>query len=270
MFKVFFHNCVDYFYHVSTKQIYNKTIEETKLTPLSYKNIRHRLWDYNTRKIILMSATFNHLDVERLGLNERNCKYIFTSSPIPAKNRPFIVDKTAKMVYGQYDAGLEKISAKIKEIIARHAGKKGLIHTTYTLAEALKNKLSEFNNILIHTPETRLDTYKDFLASKDGILIGCGLSEGIDLAGFDYGWQVITKIQWPSLGDAYMKYLSTNIPERYTWEAIRTIIQQYGRICRTPTDYGVTYMLDSGFESLYKRAACLFPKYFQEAVEWRN
>jgi hypothetical protein len=59
-------------------------------------------------------------------------------------------------------------------------------------------------------------------------------------------------------------------------ETARTTVQQAGRICRTPTDYGITYILDASFASFYRRATDrkpnyeLFPDYFVDAMIWGN
>jgi Rad3-related DNA helicase len=73
------------------------------------------------------------------------------------------------------------------------------------------------------------------------------------------------------LADPLNKYFSQEDPEVYNAEVIRGVVQQSGRICRTPTDIGTTYILDASFQSLYWRCrkSGLFPDYFLEALEWK-
>jgi len=49
---------------------------------------------------------------------------------------------------------------------------------------------------------------------------------------------------------------------------MNTVVQAYGRAVRAPDDKGVTFVLDSNFWPLYKRAYT--PKHFKEAVKWLN
>ena len=52
----------------------------------------------------------------------------------------------------------------------------------------------------------------------------------------------------------------------YDADALNTVVQATGRAVRTPTDQGVTYVLDGNFWSLYARAYS--PQSFKETVRW--
>ena len=57
-------------------------------------------------------------------------------------------------------------------------------------------------------------------------------------------------------------------PEWYDWQAIKAILQACGRVCRTPTDRGVTYIFDQKFRRLYTEREYLFPNWFKDSVRW--
>jgi Rad3-related DNA helicase len=157
------------------------------------------------------------------------------------------------------------VCAEIEKLAQEHPGK-GLVHITYGLIPHFKKYLTD-ERYLWHTPATRGAVYEEFIASTEPrILMACGMAEGIDLAGPDYQWQVIAKIQFPSLMDALVRRQKEAEPEWYDWQTIKTTIQQTGRICRSVDDYGVTYILDSSFEFLFNKRRGLFPKYIQQAM----
>jgi Rad3-related DNA helicase len=90
--------------------------------------------------------------------------------------------------------------------------------------------------------------------------------EGIDLA-YDSGrWQIISKVPWPSLADPAIKYLCKLDNEWYAWETVKTLLQGCGRICRTPDDFGATYIFDSTFNRLYNENPNFFPLWFRNSV----
>ena len=91
--------------------------------------------------------------------------------------------------------------------------------------------------------------------------------EGIDLP-YDAGrWQILAKVPYPSLADPAIKYMASIDEEYYAWETIKTVLQACGRICRTPEDYGVTYIFDKSFERLYNQNNELWPLWFQNSVQ---
>ena len=73
-------------------------------------------------------------------------------------------------------------------------------------------------------------------------------------------------VPWQSLADPAIQERLATRPESYAWSAVRTILQGTGRVCRTPTDRGVTYMLDTGFKMLYNKNEALFPRWFKESM----
>jgi Rad3-related DNA helicase len=238
------------------------------IRPVTLQHTKQSLWKKHP-KIILMSATLHPSDVEYLGLRGRSCAYIEVNSPIPKENRPIIVKPITQMSYQNLPIAVPKICTEINSLLTKHSGK-GIVHITYGLIPLFKKYLKD-PRFVWHTKANRLKVYEKFREAKDNqVLMACGMSEGIDLAGKEYEWQVIAKVQFPSLADALVKRQKESEPQWYAWQAIKTTIQQSGRICRTPTDYGVTYILDSSFNFLYQRNRVLFPRYIQETLTWQK
>ena len=242
--------------------------ECVEVKPISLKTVPHQMWpDGEVKKVVMMSATIYDKDIERLGIKRKRVKHIYCNSPINKDNRPVFVIPVASMSYRNIKESSKIMCSKIKEIEKEHGGK-GIVHITYGLAKEFKKHLKG-RRYMWHTELTREDTYKKFLESKDNkILMACGMGEGIDLVGEDYEWQVVAKTMFPSLADPLNQHFVQKDPIVYTLEAVRSTVQQSGRICRTPSDFGVTYILDANFARLYKRNYKLFPDYFIESMIW--
>lgn len=229
------------------------------------------LWPKHVEKIVLLSATLSRKDIEQLGMGDKRITFIEADSPINAENRPIVIPSNCKpMSYQSQDDNLVFLINYIKELAAYHKDEKGLIHLTYGLAEKLQLALegTELDKRMIyHDKDNKMEQYQLFRDAPDPvILVASGMYEGIDLP-YDSGrWQVLGKVPWPSLAEPAIKYLTSLDPEYYAWETIKTVLQACGRICRTPTDFGVTYIFDKTFKRLYNDNPEFFPKWYKSSV----
>jgi ATP-dependent DNA helicase DinG len=89
---------------------------------------------------ILMSATFPPKAVlaATLGLETGDIEYIEIPSAFPAANRPVLLHPVADMAMKTFEEELPKLLRGIEEIMEKHAGEKGMIHTaSWKLNEAV-------------------------------------------------------------------------------------------------------------------------------------
>jgi len=221
-------------------------------------------------KIVLMSATIGPKDIEQLGLDRRRVTYLSCSSPIPASSRPTVYQPVASASKENLVRGTEEMYQYIiNELAPYHSGQKGLIHATYEQADLLRRQIPRSNRFLFHTKEDKLDVLAQFINSPVGdgqILVASGMYEGLDLPYDLARWQVITKIPWISLADVAVRYKADREPDWYYWETLKKLIQACGRVCRTPTDMGITYILDSTMSRLWRDGAHLAPQWWLDAV----
>jgi len=224
-----------------------------------------------TKKVLLLSATIGPLDRVELGIKDGDVAYYESGSPIPPERRPFIVWPVASMRSAMQQESLPVATEAILKIAQKHKEQKGLIHATYSLALFLKKVIQNdhpelAHRFMFHDKKDKLDIYDQFRSHKmPMILVGSGMSEGIDLAEDAARWQIICKVMYPSLGDDVHKWRCYNAPALYNWDAVKVIIQQSGRICRGPTDYGITYFIDSDIKFLEQRTPNAWPKWFLQA-----
>lgn len=222
-------------------------------------------------KLVFMSATINELDVFDLGISkEAKILKLELPSIIPPARRPVIPLDIGNINYGNLKQMAPRIVEYIKDIANFHTGKKGLVHATYSTAAAIRPLLYDDPRFILHTADDSKRQFELWQESADKIFIASGYEEGIDLLGDEYEWQILTRIPWPSLADpAISKKSSIAGQAWYIWQALKATIQATGRICRDPTDYGVTYILDSNWDRLIKEGTKhrLIPDFFSDILQ---
>jgi Rad3-related DNA helicase len=238
-----------------------------KIKPLSVADKAPFLWPGKIKRIILMSATISQKDIEFMGLGDRVVRFVDTLSPIPVERRPLAPLNIANMSYSNQEKSIPLIADQIKKLADKHAGESGLVHATYGVAQKLKTYLKDDDRFIFHNQLDKSFKFKEFVEKSDKVLIGSGFAEGIDLKGDLARWQAIAKIPYPSLADSSNRWLANNDSEYYTWLTAREVLQMYGRVSRGEDDYGITYVLDSSWESWYDRCESLLPKWFRESIQ---
>lgn len=243
-----------------------------KLLPLDVRSVGDKyIWPQNkVKKLILLSATFNKQDLIDLGLNNKKVLILTGESCIPPENRPIVfLNKTGLyMNYNNIKHNLINIKNLILFIINKYPNKKGVVHLTYAL---MKELYPLFNNqkdfIFFFSKEEKEEAYIKFLnSSPPKVLFAAGMYEGIDLPKDLGTYQIITKVPYPSLSSPAMRHIAQENPKKYANYAVRQLVQASGRICRTPDDYGITYIIDKCFEKLYNNHNDLFPSFFKESL----
>jgi Rad3-related DNA helicase len=236
-----------------------------RVYPLSPKNNRPILWPPSrTKKIFLMSATISESEIAELGLDDRRVKYYEAASVIPPDNRPAILYPLGSMSYYKSKDTLDKVEDFIYYCLENEKGK-GFIHATYGVAARLRARLNH-PRLMYHTKDNKAKQFEKWVASKDGVFIGAGMTEGINLKGKLASWQIVTKCPFPSLADPAIRAKKDLDEKWYVWVTIRDVLQAYGRVCRGPEDYGKTFIVDSAFTMLYNKHRDLFPDWFKESV----
>lgn len=245
-----------------------------KLVPIDVRDQPPLLWPLGkVKKIILLSATINRTDIEELGLDKRRVRIISAPSPIPAENRPVEVGPCINLSFRHQAKTVPEMAQRLLELLARHP-EKGFVHAPYGTAALLKKQLEGTSDRwLFHDNTDKSEVFDAFLKSPTGegkVLIASGMYEGVDLKEDIARWQVIAKVPWPSLAEPAIAFKAEMSPEWYNWETAKQVIQAVGRVCRTPTDYGITYIWDSTFERLYNENPELFSDSFKQAVRFNN
>jgi len=210
-----------------------------------------------------------------LGLDPQKVAWKNLSSTFPIANRPVHMVMLGSMGRQAYDETLPKLLSTTTKILNKHKGTKGLIHChSYKLGKAIYDHLlttEHASRVLF--PEVARDRNELFarhrLTTEPTVLLSPSMTEGFSLDDDLARFQIIAKMPFPYLGDKQIAAKKDLDQDWYTLQTVMTIIQACGRIVRSDTDYGDTYILDRDFYRLYNDDNLqFFPKWFEDAFVW--
>lgn len=243
-----------------------------KMLPVDTKGLKHGEWylwpSPMVKKLVLMSATISEFDIQAFSLGDLRVKYIEAASPIPAEQRPVVIPAEHRSLARKHQVeNLPLFAEFVQHIAAENPDTKGLVHVPYSVAALLHEYLRADSRYIFHDRHSKMAQYRAFRESDEPrILVASGMYEGIDLPGDLCRWQIIAKIPYPSLADPALRYMARKSGRWYAWQSIKDTLQASGRVCRNPTDYGVTYIYDSCFERLFEDNEDMFPSWFKDAL----
>jgi Rad3-related DNA helicase len=206
-----------------------------------------------TKKMVFLSATYSIQDLKDLGLDRNRILFVTVGSPIPVDRRPIYVKPilSNRVVDGYKD--LNEVLEVLEVLARRFPNNKGIAHMTYSMSKEMrKRKIPETlkARLIFHDSTDKLSKLQEFYKSENAIFIGCGVSEGLDLKDDLARFGVVCKIPWGSLADPVTARKAEGDPDWYTWKAATSVMQACGRVCRSATDYGEMYILDSSYKRI--------------------
>lgn len=227
-------------------------------------------WEYllsTALNNVLMSATVGMKAAfdDNIGMKYSFEKHSYMQripSTFDFSRSPIFIDRRYKMSYADKATSLPHIKNAIYEIVRQFKNFRGMIQTgSYDIAK----------NIYDNAPadvKKRLHLYinsseKDWVieqhcSSKDSVLIGPTLMEGIDLPDDLCRFIIIAKVPFPNLSDDLVKAKMKLFPRWYDSATSNNVIQGIGRGNRNATDWCVTYILDGCFDALLRRTKMQF------------
>ena len=224
--------------------------------------------------VVAASATVIDPDMllAELGIPKAEAAFVKTDYSFDYQRRQ-IIRKYVGAVSSKTEQALSgKLVNAVMELATAHAGERGIIHTpSYNLSNALFDRLSTLSPRFVKfTPAKRTEIINHFLSGTlgpDVILVGPGMSEGIDGIDDALRWQVITKMPWPSMADPLVVALRSSgrqsLADKWVnWKTVQSLSQTVGRVCRHAEDHGVTYVLDSNMDRLIQH----LPPYVVKAI----
>ena len=209
-----------------------------------------------------------------LGLDPDKVAWLNLNSTFPVENRRVYLTMVGSMSKRNRSSTMPSFLMFVQKIMECHKDTKGIIHcTSYELGKAIYQGLlgtSHANRLLF--PQSSDDRDPMFDVHKRSldptIIISPSMGEGFDFAEDLARWQIIAKIPYPYLGDMQISAKKDLDPEWYDLQAVSSIIQSCGRVVRSDTDRGDTYLLDSDFIALWEKNKEKFPRWFTDALVW--
>lgn len=252
------------------------TVEKTQ--KLKYKRVVFRpltvdqfaadsLLNFGEHRLYLSATILDHKSFCRsLGLNHQDAEFIRVPSTFPVKNRRMYFTNTGYMNMKKLDETLPKIVTDVMKALDYHKEEKGLIHChSYKIANHIEENCGN-TRLLFHTSENRETILQNFIASrKPLVLVSPSMTEGLDLKDDLARWEIIVKIPYLYIGDKQVARRMQTDPDWYTWQTCLTLVQSYGRIFRSETDWGTAYMFDSGAKYFIQKNRSILPEWFLEA-----
>jgi Rad3-related DNA helicase len=232
--------------------------------------LMHKYFHRWTGFRVFMSATFADPSDYLLSISLRGAKYIKVESSFDFSKSPIYFYNKRKMSYNHINGNLPWLYEQVNDILDQHHGESGIIHSaSYDLSMKIFQNLTPKNRkrVLVYNgTEEKRKTLELLKFSKDKVLIGPSLLEGLDLKDDWSRFQVFAKVPYLSLGDRFVKAKLAINPAWYRWKAIINILQGTGRSVRSETDWAVTYILDGSLSDLIHNNRRAFPKEFMERI----
>lgn len=240
---------------------------KAEFKPLTISDYSDQLLQFGNIRLF-MTGTLGNKDkfCKWIGIDPQETYYIYVKSPFPVENRPIYKAYVGSMSNNRW--GNPAAITKIKEIIHKHHGQKGVIHTSSNQQAWYIKKELNSKNVWVAQGPTREDTIRRFESSrKPVILVGAGIKDGVDFKGDKCRFQIIFKIPYPSLAGKQVNIRMHYDESWYNYQTIMPLMQAYGRGIRDKDDYCNCYILDNDFEKLLNKFRYLFNEYFLEAIQ---
>ena len=255
----------------------NGMANKIQARPLYVNPFAHDLLFSHADRVIVFSATILNMPLwaKNLNIKPEDVEHIQTPCEFPVENRPVHLEFCGNMGRKHFtrdanpkDPTQPKFVAKVKQLLKRHEGQRGLIHChSFALSKVLREEVRSKRFLFQADFGGDKQLMMSALASvENAVIVAPAMSEGFDFKDDLARFQIIAKIPWPSLGDKVIKERAARDDVYFGWLTCLKLIQSYGRIVRSKNDWGYSYIIDSGFKSFYGRHSKMLPGWFQEAV----
>lgn len=278
-------------YHLEVESITNKIGDghmpfAIRLAPLEARGFFDKALGNMADYSVFCSATTGPAELFQAthGM-ERPTAYIEAGTPFPAANRPVYHVPIGSLTRKNIDANLPLVAQKCVDIAKwstdapdgrhNHLKQKGVIHTyTNRITDAVVDAFRKAGMlkrcmILRGGGPQRMELLEAFKHDPEPkILISPSAMIGLSLDDDLGRWQVIVKTPYAHLGTPAVAYRKDTIDGWYSWQTTKDLIQTFGRIVRSPEDWGTTYILDTAFENHWRWNQDQFPYYIKNAIQF--
>ncbi len=222
------------------------------------------------KRVLLMSATSNRVK-ESLKLTDKECKVLSTEYLYDLDNRKiFSVAGTSKLNYSTKEKVIPEYIDICDKIIGMYDDKANiLVHSSsYWLSEEILKASKLKDRIVIPKSSEEIMELEENLKPDSGkIIVSPAMLEGVNLPGGIVKCQIIFKLPYASLGDAWVKLKTDRDEGWYKANTLFRVIQASGRIIRGPSDKGEMFILDSSFNYLINNTKKYTPNWWYETIK---
>ena len=239
-----------------------------KLQPIWAEKLTPSYLFYDIDKVLLVSATITKEVAEQLGIDVASPAFRMfdMGSVFPPERRPFIFLPTIEVRYDNSEAEHAMLFKRVDDLLAARQDRRTLIHTiSYALADKTRAWSALGSQIITHKSGELPAAMERFIGSSPPVSLASPvIKEGYDFKDHHARFQIILKIARLDSRDPLTKARKSTNKRYELIELVFTILQMYGRIVRSSSDWGETVILDTFFRTIPLN---LFPVYFQKAFK---
>lgn len=204
---------------------------------------------------VFMSATIGDPATYMRIMGITNAKFIRLGNDFNYEKSPVVFVNKYRLSMKEKEKSFAPVLEMLDKILAKHKGQRGIIHSgSYEFSKRILEQSSESMRLINYADsKQKALALNEFKNSKDKILIGPSILEGLDLKDDVSRFQIFFKVPYPSLGDPLIKAKMNHMPDWYDWKTAISFLQGVGRSVRTKDDWAVTYVLDACFQSLINK-----------------
>lgn len=217
---------------------------------------------------VFMSATIGEPKTYMKVMGIEKAKFIQLSNGFNYEKSPIVFVDRWKMSLNHKNESLPKAIRMLDQILEKHKGHRGLIHTgSYEFSKYIKQHSSHIRRIIEYNKSSeKEEALIKFKNGINGVIMGPSILEGLDFADESCRFQIFFKVPYPSLGDPLTKEKIKQSPGWYDWKTGITLQQGTGRSIRNKEDWAVTYILDACFNNLINKSE-FFPENFTQRIK---
>jgi Rad3-related DNA helicase len=217
---------------------------------------------------VFMSATIGdpRSFVKIMGI--KNAQFIRLDNAFNYDKSPVVFINRHKLTYREKVKSLPHVVAILDQIIDKHKGQRGIIHTgSYEFTNYIKqNTKHPFRIMDYENSKEKAGMIDLFKKKENAILMGPSLLEGLDLKDDTSRFQIFFKVPYPNLNEPLIKAKLNTSNEWYDWKTGISVMQGVGRSVRSEDDWAITYILDASFKNLINKKG-FFPPSFLERLK---
>lgn len=231
------------------------------------RQARSMILDHGDR-VLLMSGTIfsKNLFCYENGLNPEETAFLRVNSTFPVENRPVVLDDRAvNLRAAEWDNNFGHLIDRIRIILNRHNGDKGLIHApSYVKAAQIAEAIG--GRAVTHSSEDFIPTLNGFFRSRgNSVFVSPICQQGTDFKDDRARFQIITTVPYLNVGDKVVAKMMQRNPAWYDLKTLVVFAQMLGRPVRSETDYGISYLMDSRFPGFINRTRQWIPRWLLDS-----
>jgi Rad3-related DNA helicase len=224
-------------------------------------------------RVLFMSATMGDIPVflKNLGINEGAAGIYKAECSFRPENRKIFFRGFGSMSKAKGQPGLVPMLHECSNILRARPEERGIIHCNSVELQQLVFEYLEREfgrRILTHrSGSDRNEGVRRLRQSPNGVLCAVAMVEGLDLKYDASRFCIFAKVPWRDLNDPYVARRKQQSEDWYLNQTALALVQGSGRVVRTETDHGDTFIFDSSFP--YLLSYC--PEWWKEALmDWKG